>query len=132
MRVAFLAAEAIPFLRRYSIAFSMSAAHSESAFLQSAMPAPVRSRRSLIICAVMSAMSILLVLVCRTGGETVGSAPSVGRLAAARFVLGGRGRFWRGQVAAPPRDDLDARSFATRRNANRLLLLAALFLARRP
>ncbi len=54
MRVAFLAAEAIPFLRRYSIAFSMSAAHSVSAFLQSAMPAPVRSRRSLIICAVTS------------------------------------------------------------------------------
>ena len=54
MRVAFLAAEAIPFLRRYSIAFSMSVAHSVSAFLQSAMPAPVRSRRSLIICAVTS------------------------------------------------------------------------------
>ncbi len=49
MRVAFLAADAIPFLRRYSIDFSMSAAHSVSAFLQSAMPAPVRSRRSLII-----------------------------------------------------------------------------------
>ncbi len=54
MRVAFLAAEAIPFLRRYSIAFSMSAVHSVSAFLQSAMPAPVRSRRSLIIWAVTS------------------------------------------------------------------------------
>ena len=57
-RPAFLAADASPFLRRYSIAFSMSPPLSVSAFLQSAMPAPVRSRRSLIICAVMSAMTL--------------------------------------------------------------------------
>ena len=49
-RPAFLAASARPFLRRYSIAFSMSPPVSTSAFLQSIMPAPVRSRRSLIIC----------------------------------------------------------------------------------
>src|SRR6185369_4350535 len=56
MRVAFLAADAIPFFRRYSMAFSMSAAVSVSAFLQSAIPAPVRSLKSLIICVVTSAM----------------------------------------------------------------------------
>src|SRR4051794_12569880 len=76
----------------------------------------------------MSAMSILLVLVSSFRGKQGGG---VGRLAAARFVFRRRGRFGRGQVAAPARDDLDARSFAARRHADGLLLLAALFLAGR-
>src|SRR6476469_5412860 len=118
MRVAFLAAEAIPFLRRYSIAFSMSPAVSVSDFLQSAMPAPVRSRRSLIICAVISAMSVV------SSWFPVVS----GRLVLARFVVGGSGGFGRRQVAATARYDLDARPFAARRDADGLLFLSALFL----
>src|SRR4051794_35629711 len=62
MRPAFLAAAARPFLRRYSEALSTSASHSVSAFLQSDMPAPVRSRSSLIIAAVTSAILTLLII----------------------------------------------------------------------
>src|SRR5258706_10779563 len=59
MRPAFLAAAARPFLRRNSAACSMLASVSVRAFLQSDMPAPVRSRRSLIMAAVISAISKL-------------------------------------------------------------------------
>ena len=47
----------MPFLRSHSSAFSKSPPVSASAFLQSIMPAPVFSRRSLTIAAVISAMS---------------------------------------------------------------------------
>src|SRR4051794_17475525 len=88
----------MPFLRRYSIAFSMSAAHSVSAFLQSETPAPVRSRRSLIICWVMSAMCLLA------------------------LALGGRGGLGLRHVGAPAGDHLHARSLAARGDADRLRL----------
>ncbi len=47
-----------PFLRMISTAFSMSPSASVSAFLQSVMPADVRSRSSLIRAGVMSLMMI--------------------------------------------------------------------------
>ena len=56
----FLAAVARPFVRSQSMAASMSPPVSVSAFLQSIMPAPVFSRRSFTIAAVMSAMHLLL------------------------------------------------------------------------
>src|SRR5262245_29061650 len=57
MRPAFLAALASPRLRSKSTACSISPPVSCSAVLQSIMPAPVRSRSSLTICAVMLAIS---------------------------------------------------------------------------
>ena len=53
---AFFAAFARPFSLRYSIALSMSASTSTSAFLQSIMPAPVLSRSSFTIAAVTFAI----------------------------------------------------------------------------
>ena len=53
---AFLAALAAPLLRMFSIASSISALASTSAFLQSIIPAPVRSRSSLTRAAVTVAM----------------------------------------------------------------------------
>src|SRR5512133_1553408 len=98
MRVAFLAAWATPFLRRYSTAFSMSPAHSVSAFLQSDMPACVRSRRSLIIWVVISLMTLV-------------SCSLLGRELLA-LVLGRGGRLGGRHLAAPARDDLDPRALA--------------------
>ena len=60
VRPAFFAALARPLVRSQSTAVSMSPLFSASAFLQSIMPAPVRSRRSLTMLAVMSAMGVLL------------------------------------------------------------------------
>src|SRR5690606_37112015 len=57
-RPAFLAAAARPLVRSQSIDASMSPFVSASAFLQSIMPAPVRSRSSLTRAAVISAMAI--------------------------------------------------------------------------
>src|SRR3546814_654476 len=57
-RPAFLAAAARPLVRSQSIDASMSPWFSASAFLQSIMPAPVRSRSSLTRAAVISAMGI--------------------------------------------------------------------------
>src|SRR5919197_1863855 len=57
MRPAFLAALARPRLRSRSTACSISPPVSCSALLQSSMPAPVRSRSSLTICAVILAIS---------------------------------------------------------------------------
>src|SRR6185312_14084393 len=54
MRPAFLAAWARPFLRSASTAVSMLPFASLRAFLQSIIPAPVRSRSSLTIWAVIS------------------------------------------------------------------------------
>ena len=51
-RSAFLSAPAMPFLRISSTAASISPSVSPNAFLQSNMPAPVRSRSSLTIAAV--------------------------------------------------------------------------------
>src|SRR5690606_8737112 len=59
-RPAFLAAAARPLVRSQSIDASMSPLFSASAFLQSIMPAPVRSRGSLTRAAVISAMGISL------------------------------------------------------------------------
>src|SRR3546814_8493645 len=56
--LAFLAAAARPLVRSQSIDASMSPWFSASAFLQSIMPAPVRSRSSLTRAAVISAMGI--------------------------------------------------------------------------
>src|SRR5262245_20497872 len=61
MLPALLAAFARPFLRSQSTAGSILPLVSVSAALQSIMPAPVRSRSSLTICAVMFAMSAPLV-----------------------------------------------------------------------
>ena len=60
VRPAFLAAAARPLVRSQSIAASMSPWVSPSAFLQSIMPAPVRSRSSFTVAAVISAMSHIL------------------------------------------------------------------------
>jgi hypothetical protein len=60
VRPAFLAAAARPLARSQSIAASMSPWVSPSAFLQSIMPAPVRSRSSLTVAAVISAMFLIL------------------------------------------------------------------------
>src|SRR5215470_2638321 len=59
-RPAFLTALARPFLRSESTAASMSPSVSCSAALQSIMPAPVRSRSSFTICAVIVAMPVIL------------------------------------------------------------------------
>ena len=53
-RPARLAAEARPFFRRISMAFSMSPPASVSAALQSIMPAPVLSRSCFTISAVIA------------------------------------------------------------------------------
>jgi hypothetical protein len=60
VRPAFFAAAARPLVRSQSIAASMSPPVSPSAFLQSIMPAPVRSRSSFTVAAVISAMSHIL------------------------------------------------------------------------
>src|SRR5947209_11052282 len=60
MRPAFLAAAARPFLRSESTAVSMFPFASCKAFLQSIIPAPVRSRSSLTIWAVISMTTYLL------------------------------------------------------------------------
>ena len=60
-RSARLAADAAPRLRRISTASCMSPCASSSAFLQSAIPAPVLSRRSLTICGVIDIVSISLI-----------------------------------------------------------------------
>src|ERR1043165_1427021 len=60
VRPAFLAAAARPLVLSQSIAASMSPPVSPSAFLQSIMPAPVRSRNSFTFAAVISAMSHIL------------------------------------------------------------------------
>src|SRR5258706_654649 len=60
MRPAFLAAAARPFLRSASTAFSILPFVSLRAFLQSIIPAPVRSRSSLTIWAVISMTRYLL------------------------------------------------------------------------
>src|SRR5690242_1404271 len=57
VRLDFLAAAARPLVRSQSTAASMSPLASASAFLQSIMPAPLFSRSSLTIAAVISAMS---------------------------------------------------------------------------
>src|SRR5215467_2597451 len=54
IRVAFFWAEANPFFRRMTIACSMSALDSTSAFLQSIIPAPVFSRSSFTCFALIS------------------------------------------------------------------------------
>src|SRR5579872_6745175 len=59
MRVAFLAAVAMPFLRSRTSACSISPLASESAFLQSIMGAPLRSRSSFT----WTAETLLVVLV---------------------------------------------------------------------
>src|SRR3974377_442436 len=59
-RPAFLAAFDRPFLRSQSIAASMSPLFSTSAALQSIMPAPLVSRSSLTIAAVISAITLFL------------------------------------------------------------------------
>ncbi len=58
----FLAAAERPFLRNQSMAASTSPLFSLRAFLQSIMPAPVFSRRSRTIAAVISAMAICLLV----------------------------------------------------------------------
>src|SRR5208337_1708888 len=60
IRPAFLAALARPFFRNKSTACSISPPVSFSAPLQSIMPAPVRSRSSLTICALIFAISMIL------------------------------------------------------------------------
>src|SRR3954454_21952684 len=60
VRPAFFAAAASPLARSQSIAGSISPLVSASAFLQSIIPAPVRSRSSLTLAAVISAMSLFL------------------------------------------------------------------------
>src|SRR5208283_801892 len=116
MRVAFLAAWATPFLRKYSTAFTMSPPHSCSAFLQSDMPAWVRSRRSLIIWVEISLISI------------VSCCLQENRDLLLALVLGGCGRLWLGHVAAPARHDLDPRSLTARRHADGLHFALALAL----
>src|SRR5579875_667354 len=68
-RLSFLVAAAMPRLRRITSAASMSPFASTSAFLHSIMPAPVRSRSALTICAVISGIVILSV---RAGLEKTG------------------------------------------------------------
>jgi hypothetical protein len=58
-----LSAFAMPFLRRFSAARSMSPFASSSAFLQSIMPAPVRWRSSEIIFGVTFAMVLVCLIV---------------------------------------------------------------------
>src|ERR1700733_1448008 len=73
-RPAFLAAFDRPFLRSQSCAACMSPSLSVSAALQSIMPAPVDSRRSLTIAAVIVAMS-LSSFACDGGGRAVQRPP---------------------------------------------------------
>src|SRR3954447_20778785 len=97
MRPAFLAAAASPFLRRNSAACSMLPSVSVSAFLQSDMPAPVRSRRSLIIAALISAMVLISL---------------------AAFIRGHRRFGRRTGGAAATRRDLHLGTIAARRHAD--------------
>src|SRR4029079_15441861 len=113
-------------LRRYSAALSMSASVSTSALLQSDMPAPVRSRRSLIICAVTSLpIAQLSSVVGREKRGCDARLRAVVAATAAALVVRRRGGLGRGQVGAAARDDLDLRTFAARRHADRLRLLGA-------
>ncbi len=67
VRLDFFSAAARPLVRSQSSAASMSPAVSLSAFLQSIMPAPLFSRRSLTIAAVTSAMLHIPCSECFTG-----------------------------------------------------------------
>src|SRR5688572_24126755 len=66
VRPARFSALAIPFLRRYSTAFSMSPAVSSSAFLHSIIPAPVRRRSS----CTSFAVNVTVVSLCLPGTST--------------------------------------------------------------
>src|SRR5690606_35372066 len=89
-RLAFLSALASPDLRRASAAASMSPLLSVSAFLHSIIPAPVRSRSSLTIEAVIAAMLMLnLEYGCRAG-----RGPPSDRMCAPLYRAA-----WRGGVA---------------------------------
>ena len=88
VRPAFFAAFDSPFLRSQSIAACMSPSFSVSACLQSIMPTPVVSRRSLTIAAVIVAIVAVL---CLSGRPRRGMC----RLAAVcrqQFQMGGGGR----------------------------------------
>src|SRR5688572_27383414 len=122
MRPAFLAALARPLVRRYSIALSMSALVSTSAFLQSLMPAPVRSRRSLIIAAEISAIVILLQSRCPWVPTPCGRHPR------SRVLVVGRGRGLGGEVHAAL-GDLDHRAVAAGADVDDLLLDVVLLVA---
>src|SRR4051812_2036566 len=74
-RPAFLAAFDRPFLRSQSIAASMSPLFSDSACLQSIMPTPVVSLRSLTIAAVIVAIVLSLCLARDERGEASSAAP---------------------------------------------------------
>src|SRR6202165_231064 len=79
-RPAFFAALDRPFLRSQSIAACMSPAFSDSACLQSIMPAPVVSRRSLTIAAVIVAIVAILCLSGRAGRGFEPPPPSTPRI----------------------------------------------------
>src|SRR4029450_5324307 len=74
----FLVAWARPRLRRRVVASSMLPLASVSAALHSIIPAPVRSRSFLTVAAVISAMSLLLLLLF-TSGRAAGAARSVSK-----------------------------------------------------
>mmetsp|Transcript_17845 Transcript_17845/g.41161 ORF Transcript_17845/g.41161 Transcript_17845/m.41161 type:complete len:396 (-) Transcript_17845:7-1194(-) len=78
-RVAFLSACASPFLRRNSAAASWSPPDSVRAFLQSIMPAPVRSRRALMVLGVTAPPAAGA----GAGASAAGAAASSGAAAAA-------------------------------------------------
>src|SRR5882757_6447101 len=90
MRPAFLAAFERPFLRSQSIAASMSPLFSDSACLQSIMPTPVVSRRSLTIAAVI--VAIVLSSACqdeRGEGLKASPLPAI-RICLSELKTGGR------------------------------------------
>src|SRR5690606_10945464 len=93
-RLAFLSALARPGLRSQSAAAWMSPLFSVSAFLHSIMPAPVRSRSSLTIEAVMSAMGglprIRVDVEPTRGRLAMGLEPTMGRIYGRPGLLGGR------------------------------------------
>src|SRR5205085_2378351 len=84
-RPAFLAALERPFLRSQSWAACISPPVSVSAALQSIMPAPVDSRRSLTIAAVIAAtfvsaiVKVLLACQGRCGAATASPRPAAGK-----------------------------------------------------
>src|SRR5689334_1793649 len=105
------------------MAFSMSASVSTSAFLQSDIPAPVRSRRSLISAAVTSAMAISP----RNDRSGWGTNDALARGSGARRVVRRSGRVR--LVVAATAADLDARPVAARGDVDHLLLVVVLGLA---
>ena len=88
MRLAFLSADAIPFLRNHAVASSTLLLFCASAFLQSIIPQPVESRSCFTVAAEMPPAAAAAGFFSSTGAAAATAAGAAGAGAACRFKVG--------------------------------------------